>query len=290
MLLSGYPQARRRARPSMASRPTGLSLIIRPRPTTPSSLDVGLTAVADRQLSRNSPPATGIDTGPDRVIEGQLMYDLSKAPSPRLCRSPGRLRRVGDPHIRRWRLAATESVGTRPANGSLAAERMPVAGQLGRQATRISRMRMLPDYMEPPPTRWRGHLRLVRAINNGRSDWMFNNTHGDGRGRSTRDELASSPTTSATVLGNPGNVQTNAADLGGSGACSPNPCAATQIRKVNAAIDGRALQEPGCSGSTRFFEQHARNRRSACAAWRSSIRLVTHHVEAAVITYERMTH
>jgi hypothetical protein len=31
-----------------------------------------------------------------------------------------------------------------------------------------------------------------------------------------------------------------AADLAGSGACSPNPCSQTQVRKVNITVTGRS--------------------------------------------------
>ena len=39
--------------------------------------------------------------------------------------------------------------------------------------------------------------------------------------------------------GNPGNVEMVAADLATSGACAPNACGVTQIRKVNIALTGQ---------------------------------------------------
>ena len=41
-------------------------------------------------------------------------------------------------------------------------------------------------------------------------------------------------------VNNPSNVRMDAADLGGTGACAPNACAATQIRKVNIILTARS--------------------------------------------------
>ena len=41
-------------------------------------------------------------------------------------------------------------------------------------------------------------------------------------------------------VSNPAEVKMNAADLAGTGRCSPNPCSPNQIRKINIQLTGRS--------------------------------------------------
>jgi type II secretory pathway pseudopilin PulG len=52
----------------------------------------------------------------------------------------------------------------------------------------------------------------------------------------------------ADGVGNPAYVEMNAADIGGTGRCSPNPCSASQIRKANVTLSIRSQQKLAQAG------------------------------------------
>ena len=81
------------------------------------------------------------------------------------------------------------------------------------------------------------HPKLVRRVNNGHPT-TFNNTLGTAVAVDATDlQLAYDINNGA---GNPGDVEMVAADLTTGGACTPNACGRTQIRKVNLALTGRS--------------------------------------------------
>jgi len=77
----------------------------------------------------------------------------------------------------------------------------------------------------------------VRRINNGHPT-SFDNTLGTTVAFDVPDLQFSFDISNGT--GNPGNVEMTATDLSGSGACAPDPCGSTQIRKVNVEATGRS--------------------------------------------------
>jgi prepilin-type N-terminal cleavage/methylation domain-containing protein len=101
--------------------------------------------------------------------------------------------------------------------------------------TAASRIRMVSFYLDTAtdPTR----PRLVRRMNNGHPI-TYDNTLGtavafDIENLQISYDLADGVT-------NPANVRMTAADLDGTGACSPDPCSANQIRKVNVMVAVRS--------------------------------------------------
>jgi hypothetical protein len=83
--------------------------------------------------------------------------------------------------------------------------------------------------------------RLVRRMNNGigtAASTTFNNKLGNTVAFDV-DNLQITYDLNDGI-NNPSNVRMVAADLAGTGACSPNPCLATQIRKVNIVLTARS--------------------------------------------------
>jgi len=108
--------------------------------------------------------------------------------------------------------------------------------------TQATRIRMISYYIDattltgaPAPPR------LVRRMNNGAgttASTVFNNKNGNTVAFDV-DNLQITYDLNDGV-NNPSNVRMVAADLAGTGACSPNPCTATQIRKVNIVLTSRS--------------------------------------------------
>jgi hypothetical protein len=192
-------------------------------------LDVGLSAVADEQVTVAAGPDLG--DGPDRVIPGQLML-ISKGSFNTLVQVTD-----VDADARTIDFAAGDSLRLNQsgiaANGTLRAlnQQAPVNDPA---ATRISRMRMITYYLDD--TADAAHPRLVRRVNNGDSVTFDN-------------ELGTAVTMDAVDLqftydisngaGNPGGVEMSPLDMTNGGSCSPNACAETQIRKVNLMLRTR---------------------------------------------------
>jgi type II secretory pathway pseudopilin PulG len=196
-------------------------------------LDVTMTAMTNTTVTIAAGP--DLAAGPDRVIEGQLMM-ISKL-------SVNTLVQVTD-------VDAANRVLTFAANDSLLLNQPGATegslralileeplGADGVAASRISRIRMISYYLDATnPLR----PRLVRRINNGLPD-NFDNT----LGTVVADDIHDLQLSYDVVNGvnNPGGVEMNAADLGGGGACAPNPCSETQIRKVNLRVMARASNQ-----------------------------------------------
>jgi type II secretory pathway pseudopilin PulG len=101
--------------------------------------------------------------------------------------------------------------------------------------TTATRIRMVSYYLDT--TTDPNRPRLVRRINNG-SATTYDNTSGTVVAFDVENLQISYDLVDGVT--NPANVKFNAADLAGTGACSPNPCSPNNIRKINILISGRS--------------------------------------------------
>jgi hypothetical protein len=205
-----------------------------------SFLDVALSAITDTQVTIAAGP--NLATGPDRVTAGQLML-ISKGSFNTLVQ----VTKV-DPVARTLKFDDGDSLRLNQsgaANGSLADLNIhdPINSAA---ATRISRLRMITYYLDI--VKDSDHPRLVRRVNNG-DPLLFDNTLGTAVAVDAVNLQFSYDISNGT--GNPGNVEMTATDLGTGGACSPNACAPTQIRKVNVLLTSRSANM--VSGLTKFM-------------------------------------
>lgn len=192
-------------------------------------VDVQLSAVAATSVTVVN--GTNLTAGADRVTPGQLMM-ISKGSfnilvSVTAVNGGTRQLTFADGDALRINQSAA-------AGGNLAwlNAQAPVNSAA---STRISRVRMITYYLDA--TTDPGHPRLVRRVNNG-DPMTFNNALGTAVALDITDlQFAFDISNGA---GNPGDVEMVQADLDGTGACAPNPCAATQIRKVNVSLTARS--------------------------------------------------
>lgn len=203
-------------------------------------MEVALTAVNDSDVVVAAGPDIG--AGTDRVTAGQLML-ISKG-------SFNTLVQVTSVNIAARRLLFDDGDSLRlnqsgAANGSLPAlnAQDPVSDAT---ATRISRLRMITYYLDniTDPE----HPRLVRRVNAG-DPLLFLNTLGTAVAVDAVDlQFAYDISNGVT---NPGGVEMNDDDLATTGACNPNACAPTQIRKVNVLLTSRSPNQ--VSGTANFL-------------------------------------
>lgn len=113
-----------------------------------------------------------------------------------------------------------------------AANAAPVTNFYPSTATRI---RLISYYLDTTTDPKRP--RLVRRVNNGSAT-----TYDNSSGTAVAFDVENLQITYDLVDGvnNPAWVKMNAADLAGTGACSPNPCSPNNIRKINIALSGRS--------------------------------------------------
>ena len=205
--------------------------------------DTPLTNLTDTTMDvAVTDPSTGaaivIDSGPDRLLAGQLLM-LEKGSNTTLVQMT-----AVNYSSRRVTFAAGDSLNLNQpgaAAGNVAALRaaapadvLPSAPAAQVIPTTASRIRMISYYLDVVNP---DHPRLVRRINNGHPT-TFNNSLGTAVALDIENlqftyDLADGAT-------NPSNVRFTAADLAGTGACSPNPCSVNQIRKVNVLLTGRS--------------------------------------------------
>jgi hypothetical protein len=102
-------------------------------------------------------------------------------------------------------------------------------------ATRVSRVRMITYYLDN--TTSPGRPRLVRRVNNG-DEWTFNNTLGTAVALDVENLRFSYDINDGA--GNPANVRFVPDDYTDSGACAPDACSPTQIRKINVTLTARS--------------------------------------------------
>ncbi len=193
-------------------------------------LDVALTAVTSTSV--DVAPGLNLASGPDRVETGQLMI-ISKGSFNTLVQVT-----AVDLAARRLTFSNGDSLNlnqTGAANGSLTAVNAQVPVNAA-ASTLISRVRMITYYIDATldPNR----PRLVRRVNNGHAT-SFDNSLGTAVAFDIADLQFAYDVSNGT--GNPGNVEMTAADLAGGGACTPNPCGRTQVRKVNVEATGRSM-------------------------------------------------
>lgn len=127
---------------------------------------------------------------------------------------------------------------------------LPVPNPLPVIATEATRIRMITYYIDglTDPLR----PRLVRRINNGAATAVAF----DIENLSISYDLVDGDK-------NPANVKMTAADLGGTGACAPDPCSPNQIRKINIMLAARSKSKLKGSG------QNLRNRLITQVSFRS---------------------
>jgi type II secretory pathway pseudopilin PulG len=191
-------------------------------------LNVRLSAVGSTFVDVAA--GTNIATGPDRVTTGQLMM-ISKGSLTTLVQvtsvntSTRRLTFADGDSLNLNQSGAAQ--GSLPALNAAAPVNDPAA-------TNITRVRMITYYVDA--TTDPRHPRLVRRLNNG-NPTTFDNTLGTAVALDVENLQFSYDISNGT--NNPGNVKMNATDLGTSGACAPDACGETQIRKINLALSGR---------------------------------------------------
>lgn len=192
-------------------------------------LDVALTAITSTTVTVAAGP--NITTGPDRVVPGQLMM-VSKGSTTALLEVT-----AVDTAARVLTFASGDSLNLNQpaaAAGTLATLNAEAPANTP-SAARISRIRLVTYYLDA--TTDPQHPRLVRRINNGHPTTFNNNL-----GNAVAIDIENLQFTYDLIDGatNPANVRMVAADVAGTGRCSPNPCRATQIRKINIALTGRS--------------------------------------------------
>ncbi len=200
-------------------------------------LDVALDAVTDTSVVVAAGPDIG--AGPDRVTPSQLML-ISKGSVNTLVQVT-----AVDLDTRTLTFANGDSLRlnqTGAAAGNLVALNAEEPANSA-AATRISRVRMITYYLDVSVDPL--HPRLVRRINNG-DPLTYDNALGTSVGNDLVDLQFTYDISNGT--GNPGGVQMVALDLTAGGACAPNPCGTTQIRKVNIQLTSRSQNPTAESG------------------------------------------
>jgi hypothetical protein len=196
--------------------------------------DVGVTAVSSTSVTVD-PAVVDIDSGVDRVIEGQLMM-IRKGTTHTLVQVTGL---NGDTGVITF--AADDSLhlnqtGTdKPGNLQALVNTSPT-GAAGVAATLVTRVRMITYYLDDTTTP--GRPRLVRRINNG-DPFEFDNTLGTAVVIDAENLRFTYDLNDGAA--NPSGVRFVAEDLTDSGACAPDPCALNQIRKINVTLTVRSL-------------------------------------------------
>ncbi len=192
-------------------------------------IDEALSAVTNTSVT--VAPGTNLATGPDRVVAGQLML-ISKGSTNTLVQVT-----AVDTGSRVLTFADGDSLNLNQSGagaGNLTA--LNAAAPVGDPAaTRISRVRMISYYLEDSTDA--NHPRLVRRINNG-DPLTFDNDLGTAVSLDAVDLQFAFDIVNGT--NNPGDVEMLSTDLVGTGACAPDPCGRTQVRKVNVVVTGRS--------------------------------------------------
>jgi prepilin-type N-terminal cleavage/methylation domain-containing protein len=208
-------------------------------------INTPLTAITNTTIDvATTDPATGlainIATGPDRVLPGHLLL-LEKGAVTTLVEVTS-----VDTAARRISFANGDALNlnqTGAAAGNVPALRaaappdvLPALPATQIIPTAATRVRMITYYLD---NRDALHPRLVRRINNG-SATTFDNT--SGVAVSMEIENLQFTYDIADGITNPSFLKFNAADLAGTGACSPNPCNVNQIRKINVMLTSHSKQ------------------------------------------------
>lgn len=192
-------------------------------------VDVLLSAVTDASVTIAAGPT--LDSGPDRVVAGQLMM-IKKGSVNTLVQVTNvdyAARRLdfADGDSLRLNQSAAESGTLKALNAEEPAS--------DPSAMLISRIRMISYYLDISSNT--DHPRLVRRINNGRAVG-FSNTLGTAVATDVIDLQFTYDISNGD--GNPSAIMMSPTDLTTDGACDPEACARTQIRKVNLLLTSRS--------------------------------------------------
>jgi prepilin-type N-terminal cleavage/methylation domain-containing protein len=194
--------------------------------------DVNVTAVTSTSVT----VAAGINlaAGVDRVTRGQLMM-ITKGTATTLVQVTG-----VDAGTRVLTFAVNDSLRLNQTGGGIAGNLQTLiaqapTGAAGPAATRVTRIRMITYYLDDTTTP--GHPRLVRRINNG-SPTVFDNTLGTAVALEIENLQFSYDINDGG--NNPSNVEFVPDDFTGAGACNPDECSPTQIRKINITMTARS--------------------------------------------------
>jgi prepilin-type N-terminal cleavage/methylation domain-containing protein len=203
--------------------------------STISDYDVNLTALGATSMTVD--PAVDISNGgADDLHPGDLIM-LMKSTSTTLVQ----VTTVDGNQTANF--AANDSLNlnqTAAANGTLTAHRniAPAETCTGTGCfvpSTATRIRMITYYLDT--TTDPARPRLVRRINNG-SATTYNNSGGTALAFDIENLQISYDLVDG--VSNPSEVRFTAADLAGTGACSPNACSPNQIRKINILLSGRS--------------------------------------------------
>ena len=207
--------------------------------STISDYDVNLTALTNTTMTVD--PAVDISNGgADDLKVGDLIM-LMKATSTTLVQI------TAVDGVQTATFGATDSLNlnqTAAAQGTLTQHRAtaPADTCTGTGCfipTTATRIRLVSYYIDVVTTPNRP--RLVRRINNGACtgcQTTYNNLAGTAVAFDVENLQISYDLVDG--VGNPSGIKMNAADVAGTGACSPNPCSPNQIRKINVTITGRS--------------------------------------------------
>lgn len=206
-------------------------------------VDIPLTAFTNTTIDiAATNPSTGqaivINSGPDRILAGQLLM-LEKGSNTTFVQVtavdyPSRRVTFANGDSLRLNQTGAEFGNTAALRAQAPADVLPAAPAAQVIPTNATRIRMITYYLD---TVVPNHPRLVRRINNGHPT-TFDNTLGTAVALDVENlqftfDIADGAT-------NPSNVRFTAADLAGTGACSPSSCNVNQIRKVNILLTGRS--------------------------------------------------
>jgi type II secretory pathway pseudopilin PulG len=174
------------------------------------------------------------DGGADDLVEGQLIM-LVKGSISTLVQITGLSNQTAT-------FASGDSLGFNQATpaGSLralnlSAPSLTTSAAQARDQTQASRIRMITYYIDALTNPQRPAL--VRRMNNGHPT-QFNNALGTVVAFDVENLIISYDIANGAT--NPANVRMTSTDLTTSGACTPDPCSANQIRKVNVTLVGRS--------------------------------------------------
>jgi hypothetical protein len=209
--------------------------------------NIALDAITSTSVTVDN--GVDIGAGPDRVTPAQLMM-VTKGSHSTLLQVT-----AVNPASRMLTFAANDSLNlNQPAAAAGTLAQLNAAAPANNpNSTSVTRVRMITYYIDTTTT---DRPRLVRRINNGHQT-NFNNALGtavgvDIEGLEISYDLADGNT-------NPSGVRFTDEDLDGTGACAPDPCSPTQIRKINVTLTARSSDVHGPQSGMRVFRNSLRS-------------------------------
>jgi hypothetical protein len=194
--------------------------------------DVPVTAVSSTSVTVD--PGLNIDDGMDRVIAGQLMMIL-KGTATTLVQVTSVNGGTGQISFQTGDSLNLNQTGAGITGNLASLNAMAPTGAAAPAATRITRVRMISYYLDDVTSP--GRPRLVRRINNGH-ETEFDNTLGTAVALDIENLQFTYDLNDGAS--NPGGVRFLDEDFTDSGACDPDACAPTQIRKINVTLTARS--------------------------------------------------